>query len=805
MADNNSLDAESLEKTNRLLKENVGELNDFAKSLKDADDVTQKNIKAMKDLAKWTKDLGATMLSNEEGSGKYGKSITAVTDKAGEMASSFGILGSVVGFVIKQLGGLAAASLKQNDALIKSYRTLSDFGAIDSSGLEGVMKMGHAMGGTAENMEYVNSTLKQMAPELSTFGGSVAQGAKQFAALTNGLLQPQLELKFKQLGYSTQDMVKYSGQYVAMQAKSGLTQGKSTEEMTVRTASYLSTLSELTMLTGQSRDEAAAVMEAQQRELGFRLKLAEIEKKNPEEAERLRKSVAAVTMANKDMGAMVMEQIVNDGAVVTQKSAQLAGQMPNLYQDIVNVGKGTGDVAADSMKAVQKQLPEIDRMVAQFGSTGKISAEAAGALGLNVDLLNTKAKMQGMNVDQVRAELEKMTKSGDGRIKADTQRERSERQAKQGVDLLTYTMGEVAVPIVNSLATAMNKLGATIADVIYGITKTGLFGMETIDIRGAFKEFTDMADVAKTLAEEQEKQKVLGEEIRKNDAKLLDMNKEEESLKAKAMVANLSLDANDIAQGITTKEQQDLDKFQKQKAELVARNKSAKSEMATSKASSQQASMAGAGMAGAPVTVGEADLAGLTMKKGDVQKEGAKLSPNLIALARKIQSGIGDFGYFSSFNDNYHQDKKSNHNKGTALDFVLNKDIKGDKEAGAKVIEALRAMGATNIIDEYNNPSANATGGHIHAEVSAKTQGMFKGPESGYWLKAHGEEALMNQQGLSNLITKAQMPGAGGASDDIIGAMQDTMVALTEKLEEVVSILQKSHNTQEELLTYSKV
>lgn len=804
MADNNSLDPEKLEKLNKLLGKNNDELNDFAKSLKEADEATEKTAKRLKELGGFVKDLGATHLSTEQGMAKYGKSMTTATDAIGDVVGEFGILGKAVGFFIKQLGGLAAASLKQQDALMKSYRTLSDFGAIDSSGLKGVLDNMLAMGGNTEQVENFHRTLKAMAPDLVTFGGTVAEGAKKFSQVTNTMLTKGIEDNLKNLGYTTEDIVKYGGQYIAMQAKSGSLNTKNTGELATQSANYMKTLSELTMLTGASRDQAQEAFESQQRDLAFRLKMQELESSNQgDQAKRLKEIVAGVMLTNKDLGNAMMEQIANEGGIVTEKTAQMVGQYPELYNKVQKLSRETGDTALGTMEMMKSEIPNIQRIIAQFGATGKISAEGAAQLGLSVETLNMLEKLRNTDTKKFREEMDKITAGSDPRIKANTELERSERNSKKGMEALTFAVGEVAVPMVNTLAKVMNRLGAAIADVVYWLTKN--FSTTTIDIRGAFKEFTDLAEVTKTLKEEQERQAKLAPEIEKNDKELLALRTKEAELEKKSKYRT-DMSADEYQASL--KSGQELRDTKKKREELEARQHEAKSEMATSKSTTQSAQAASTGMtgsAGSAVAMGTKDLAGLRIKQGDVQKEGAVIDPKLIALAKQIQEQVPGLAYFSSFNDNFHQDKKSNHNKGLALDFVLADSIKGDKEAGEKITAKLKALGASSAIDEYNNPSSNSTAGHIHAEVSGKTQGMFKGPESGYWLKAHGEEALMNQQGLSNLITKAQMPGAGGPGDDIIGMMQETMNQMTQQMEQMVSILQRSQNTHEEILTYSKV
>lgn len=205
------------------------------------------------------------------------------------------------------------------------------------------------------------------------------------------------------------------------------------------------------------------------------------------------------------------------------------------------------------------------------------------------------------------------------------------------------------------------------------------------------------------------------------------------------------------------------------------------------------------------VAMGSQDLAamGLRIKQGDVQAEGAVVNAKTIELARAVQSALPGFRHFSGFNDRFHQENapSSSHVKGNAFDFTLQQPP--SREAAAKIMSNLYAMGAVKVIDEYNNPSKNSTGGHFHVQAMAKggiTDGISMAGEAGpeavvplpdgksipVKFKTDNKltNMIMNRLGLDDLRSKmminlsgigtnANMMGAqfgsaqGGARDDI--------------------------------------
>jgi hypothetical protein len=98
-------------------------------------------------------------------------------------------------------------------------------------------------------------------------------------------------------------------------------------------------------------------------------------------------------------------------------------------------------------------------------------------------------------------------------------------------------------------------------------------------------------------------------------------------------------------------------------------------------------------------------------------------------------------------------------------------------------------------IDEYNAPSAKATGGHIHAQVSAASGALLSGPQQGYTpnLTMHGTEAIVP----IDTPATAGAPALSGASNTEMMTMQ------LKKLEELAGIFKNQLYVDEKLLKYS--
>jgi flagellum-specific peptidoglycan hydrolase FlgJ len=215
--------------------------------------------------------------------------------------------------------------------------------------------------------------------------------------------------------------------------------------------------------------------------------------------------------------------------------------------------------------------------------------------------------------------------------------------------------------------------------------------------------------------------------------------------------------------------------------------------------------------------------AGLKIKKGDVQADGAELDPRLIEIAKEIQAQVPNFMQFTGFNDQFHQENApgSLHAKGRAFDFVLAK--KPTKEEGARIVSLMKSLGIDYAQDEYNNPSAKATAGHFHGQIKdrqAYDGGIFDGPKAGFNVELHGREAVVPLPNPESVITvddgvkkdplstvmsgtnpqmanlaNIQLPGM----DQLAGITEAMMKMMEDKFDDMIDKLESSNTIQEKI------
>lgn len=115
--------------------------------------------------------------------------------------------------------------------------------------------------------------------------------------------------------------------------------------------------------------------------------------------------------------------------------------------------------------------------------------------------------------------------------------------------------------------------------------------------------------------------------------------------------------------------------------------------------------------------VGASALSGLRIK-GAESIAGGGVKAYTAEFAKMTQELLGSqLVRFTSFNDKYHQGKGGKHPIGQAFDFTV-KDAAEANESIQRIQAMAKKYGfAVKTLNEYSDPSKNATGGHIHVSV----------------------------------------------------------------------------------------
>lgn len=804
MADISEQQLETLRKFNELIESANRELDPKIQADKLAAQNAKALAKEMEDLKKQAKNSFGDLLKATANSGnstaKYGQAIESASAATGQLAgkfigavTGFNLLGKAVGGVINIFGQLASNSLKQNDALMKTYQDLGKFGANSSSNFRELLDNLQRAGFNSENAEQFVSSLRKVGPELSMFGSATGAGAKKLTEVFTYTLG-ETEKRLMRFGYTTEEMFDYTASYIAQQSMTGAARLKTEKQLNQEANVYMHTLAELSVLTGAQRDELDKNRRAQENDLRYQYTLRKMEMSgNQEQIEQARKTRLQVDYYN-SIGAKSVADgfksiVANQGHVTDQIAAELQFMVGNEgIGMMVDATKKGGDAIINMADLVKKLGPMAGRSLSNMEAVFATGNDNLNGIMGGMAAYNLMLRGESIDREKLIAELKKIeTQGNNDRIDATGQRKINERKLNNTLEDVTFSVGNLAVPAMTKLSDITNILASTFAKAVKVIS----FGH--LDYT---KQFESSADILRNSAE--------------------DLNKFGESTKK---IAELEERRKNLVKGTEAEL-----KITKELGKLKGDQRTTAQKLLESNKRSQQ--LGGQGFLKEPLTeqltgilseqssdiIRGADIDSLFSFMDAGARKGfdnldAKLKTKLITAANdyssatngkklQINSGFRSMEEQQKLYDDYVSGRskipaappgQSKHQIGQAVDIQNYADpvaLKALERAGL-----FQTMGAKD---------------PVHFE-GAYNGAIFKGPKSGYWTRLHGTEGVFNEKQMSNLsnaLTRNpfQSSGMNTASSNIL----DYVLTVIEKLDSLVNLQQELTRTGQEHLHYAK-
>ena len=141
----------------------------------------------------------------------------STTNAVDKFASKFGILGSIIGGVVKAAGAYTVAVNKQADALYKTYQDLSKVGAGTAGGMTDVFNNLQKFGYTVEELGNMTTLVAENSTQLAALTGTVGSGTKAFADMSASVQRSEIGDRLLAMGMTVDSMNKGMAGYMRVQ------------------------------------------------------------------------------------------------------------------------------------------------------------------------------------------------------------------------------------------------------------------------------------------------------------------------------------------------------------------------------------------------------------------------------------------------------------------------------------------------------------------------------------------------------------------------------------------------------------
>lgn len=798
----------------------MGPLADEQQKLAEATKKTKDRLKDFGDglatAGSATKSFAKAMLDSGEGTGKYAKATTEAAGAIGGFLGNFGLFGKAVGGLVKVFGAAVSAGLEHNAALIKGYQTLSEFGAIDTRGVDGLFKDLAAAGLTAMEFDKFGNVLKKIRPDLASMGGDVAKGKNIFVKTMSEILGGQLERDLRSIGYTTESISENAALALAREGRIGALQGKTQKDITFQTGLYLKELAELTALTGMSREEAQQKRDAMLADVRFNDKMEELRQTDAKAYEHAMKGFLVLEKELGEEATRGIKDIFRTGTLSTDAAAKIYMTSGGAVMDLVKSLKNSGDSLTGENGAFSKFGKRFDQVYkGTFETAAQYSDDLSREL-YNSTQVNLGARRIQM-YDTKKVEeliLEQKMKGEKDRLNLDIKNAQNERQLRLSMNELLYKASDGLVQVFSKLIEVSTGFGKTMArfvDVltdkfgwVLGIGKTNLSAYFITDLKDATEELKiqeqklpdilkERAAMEQDIVDTQAKRKKAEEEVTKsttavgkelakikygdpeghgdrikNLEKQLSENREKES-EIRKTISSLK--------DVQTSKKSDSAATDRSAAQVSA--KTAEAAGTQSSAESRRLGMTGAPASAGVSAVGENGNTIITTSEGEKEiRKGGTISwrnnnPGNMRMSAfsKAQGAIGEAGGFAVFPSQEAGEKAREkllfeagaYKDKTIAEAMMRYAPPSENDTQDYINSLVKATGAS-----ANTPLADLSPGQRQQMLAAMkkkegwkegsiekaaTGGIFSGPGGGYPVMLHGNEVVIPMKDAASVLS----------------------------------------------------
>jgi len=665
--------------------------------------------------------------------------IDGVSGALSGMAKMVPKYGEAIGQTVDAIGSASKYLVNQLDELATAFDQMGQVGALTATGMEGLndqfLKSGLTL---TQFVKQVNEN----STALARFRGMTAKGADDFAAITGKLVDRTegADDSLRRLGMGSEDIANTAAAFVTQQTRLGLAQKMTNEQIIDGTRKYAFELDALSKATGLNRQAIQKQQDAALSEARFRANIDELNAQG-EAGQKAAKALLNFQTQLSDVGPELGQgaRDLASGAANTDAAKKLIASSGGAAQEIINnLKNGTID-----------QYEAINQLQASTRSMGTAMRDNAKYVDRANSAFVDYAQISDLNTAQ-------FVKNGDEITRI--QKEQTTKPPKvpgQIFDDLTTQVINVQKDM-EQMGVELNKLNR----IFLPATAASVHSV-TSSMTGLVKLLNKLTQPSKPETPAQIAERDRQTQQNSNPHGEIDQGPE---------------------QGRLNRQQQEQ---LRQGNPNTGTNPVFKNQSSTQNARPNAQNVSYTNTA----TQSADPYAGLRIKSAE-STAGGDVNAKLPEIARLIQEKLGsDLKYFSAFNDRHHMDTHSAHAQGRALDFTLI-----DPKKAAAVASQLSVMpGVAQVLDEYTYPSGGSTGGHIHAEISAKNGAILSGPASGYQpsLAMHGTEAIvpLNPSTVQNLT---------GNKDD-----SDLMREQINKMDEMIGVLKNQLTVTTKLMQYS--
>lgn len=415
-----------IEKLNNGLQLTDDEMKKLAGSTSNATKALDGMKKGLAALGKGVGETAKSMYAGQQGAKAFNSAMDSMVEGVASLLEIIPVVGTNLAKAVRTVGGAATAATKaineMSDNLYDTYKELAKSGAAAGDGMlgaaESAQKMGYGLDESTEGLKAFTALMARASTDLAMMSGTVADGRKKFADISNQLVKGDTARQLMNMGFSIDDINKGTAGYLKLQTQIGRSQNMTTTELAMGAKKYLQEMDALTKITGMQREELEeGIMKARAVE-AFRAKVEDLRAQGREEEAKQMEQYYSVLQ--KQAPKLAQGFAESAAGMIVSDSGRAFFQAIDSGANVVR-GLSDGTMkATDAMTATAKQAGQSERAfrgLAQAGASGDVLG------GTYTELANLKAQERRdfeKDAEAARDQQNKQAEGADGVVDSQT-------------------------------------------------------------------------------------------------------------------------------------------------------------------------------------------------------------------------------------------------------------------------------------------------------------------------------------------------------------------------------------------------
>ena len=327
------------------------------------------------DVEKWNSAISSSfnMLHNGIGSITYGPTQDVMT---------------AVQTVIKIADSLVGGVLQHVSSVLKLQDSVSQIGVSATMTTYDLVKMSKEAGFSISRANTLMNSFSAVGSSLTFLAPTTGEATKRLAKVFDNR---EDQLKYLKQGLDPEVLMKYQAEGVKYLTGFGVQMGEDDRSIRKSTLAYVDTLTTLSVLTGESRDEVAKKLASQKSDVGYQIKMRELIKGgNSKAADEFSKTLGLLRGVSPELEKGMADFIANGQAtsVEGKKMMLVMGSKGREIAKEVEEGRMTGAEAAREVAIHYKAYMKKNERVLTLSTDLQKASGTGGKVLEEVDRLS---------------------------------------------------------------------------------------------------------------------------------------------------------------------------------------------------------------------------------------------------------------------------------------------------------------------------------------------------------------------------------------------------------------------------------